>query len=169
MGEQGSPFSYGCSFAAGLSGLPGRRRRFGEFELPGDGITGVGWSSPRNCRAAFSGSMPGIGVAPGFANWIAFAGSGGAVFELAFLEEIFAFPGAGIPGVEFAVGAIGLADSPGGSAFVFEFVFAGFTDTVFPFAFEALEFVSPPPQAAPETAATARIIESFFINASSCI
>ncbi len=86
------------------------------------------------CRLAFAGSIPGVGVAPGFIGLLAFFGSIPGIGPLD--VTAFAFFGSGIPGVVAPDGGIGLVDIPGGSslgpalaifAFV-EFEFCGSTE-----------------------------------------
>lgn len=69
----------------------------------------LGWLS---CRRAASGSIPGVGVAPGFLGLLAFFGSIPGIGPLA---TTFAFFGS-IPGVEFPDGGTGLVDIPGGNS-----------------------------------------------------
>lgn len=155
-------FVYGWLFTGGLSGRPRRfRGLLLVFASRGEGVAGIGCSSPRICRLAVSGSMPGVGVTPGFSGCIAFAGSGGAMFELPRITFAFTFAVAGIPGVELPLGATGPVVSPGGNAFEF------LDSTVWAFALPYAVFVlvSPPPHADVPMAAAAAIINNLFINA----
>lgn len=66
------------------------------------------------CRRIVSASgIPGVGVTPGFIGFPAFFGSGMPGVGVAPLGTFTAFA-AGMPGVEFDVGEIGLAERPGG-------------------------------------------------------
>jgi hypothetical protein len=114
------------------------------------------------CLRMVSGSgIPGVGVAPGFSGFPSVFGSGmPGVGVVPFAT--FALPGAGIPGVEFPVGTIGLAESPGGR------LFASTACIVFRFALEfaVFEFVpaSPPQAAARAVHAATADIKNLFIN-----
>ena len=116
-----------------------------------------------NCRRAASGSIPGIGVPPGFTTTLAFFGSGMPGVGVA-PRGIFALATGGMPGVEFPVGTIGLAENPGGRWLALTFCI--FTTFALAFAPLAFEFVSTsPPHAAANTAETAvAAINILFIN-----
>jgi hypothetical protein len=94
----------------------------------------LGWLS---WRRAASGSIPGVGVAPGFLGLLAFFGSIPGIGPFA---TTFAFFGSGIPGVEFPDGGTGLVDIPGGNSLGPAFATFAFAD-----AFEFCGSTEPQP------------------------